>query len=112
MLTCALMTQVKELKIKIKNNFYIKTITFASFKTLMHKFQKKTFIFGFLTYASMTQLRFFCKIMLSSNESNIITHSKRTPKVNNNNNNNEKELSSIKEPLIKEIAIIRGDVAF
>ena len=33
-LTCALMTQVKEFKVKIKNKFYIKSIIFTTLKTL------------------------------------------------------------------------------
>ena len=31
MLTCALRTQVKELKIELSNKFYIKKITFGTF---------------------------------------------------------------------------------
>jgi hypothetical protein len=34
MLTCALRAQVKELKMEIKNKFYIENITFTTFKTL------------------------------------------------------------------------------
>jgi len=43
MLTCALRAQVKELKMKIKNKFYIKNITFAIFKILNPQVPRKTF---------------------------------------------------------------------
>jgi len=43
MLTCALRTQVKELKMEIKNKFGIETITFATFKTVDAQVSKKTF---------------------------------------------------------------------
>jgi hypothetical protein len=55
MLTCALRSQVKELKIEIKNKFYIKNITFATFKTLK-VFQENPSTFGFLTYAPRAQV--------------------------------------------------------
>jgi len=42
MLTCALRPQVKELKIEIKNKFYIESITFAIFKTLNAQVSRKT----------------------------------------------------------------------
>lgn len=48
MLTCALRAQVKELKIEIKNKFYIGSITFATFKTLNAQVPKKTFYIWFL----------------------------------------------------------------
>jgi len=38
MLTCALRVQVKELKMEIKNKFYIESITFSTFKTLNVQF--------------------------------------------------------------------------
>jgi len=34
MLTCALRTQVKELKMEIQNNFYIENTTFEIFNTM------------------------------------------------------------------------------
>jgi len=43
MLTCALRAQVKELKIEIKNKFYIKSITFATFKALNAQVSRKIF---------------------------------------------------------------------
>jgi hypothetical protein len=43
MLTCALRAQVKELKMEIKNKFYIESITFATFKTLNAQVPRKTF---------------------------------------------------------------------
>jgi hypothetical protein len=43
MLTCALRAQVKELKMEIKNNFYIENITFETFKVLNAQFPSKNF---------------------------------------------------------------------
>ena len=43
MLTCALRAQVKDLKMEIKNNFYIESITFTNFKTLNAQVSRKTF---------------------------------------------------------------------
>jgi len=48
MLNCTLKTQVKELKIEIKNKFYIKSITFTIFKTLITQVSRKTFYIWFL----------------------------------------------------------------
>jgi len=48
MLICSLITQVKEFKMKIKNNFYIESITFATFKTLNAQVPTKTFYIWFL----------------------------------------------------------------
>jgi len=56
MLTCALRVQVNELKIEIKNKFYIKKITFEAFKTLNAQFSKKTFRFTFLICTPGTQV--------------------------------------------------------
>jgi len=53
MLTCA---QFKELKIELKNKFYIKKITFETFKTLNAQFSRKTSTFSFLTCASKAQV--------------------------------------------------------
>jgi hypothetical protein len=41
MLTCALKAQVKELKIEIKNKFFIKNITFSTFEALNVQFSRK-----------------------------------------------------------------------
>jgi len=43
MLTCALRAQVKELKKEIKNNFFIESITFTTFKTLNVQVPRKLF---------------------------------------------------------------------
>jgi hypothetical protein len=43
MLTCALRTQVKELKMEIKNKFYIESTIFATFKTLNAQISRKNF---------------------------------------------------------------------
>jgi hypothetical protein len=48
MLTCALRAQVKKLKMEIKNNFYIESITFTTFKTLNAQVPRKTFYIWFL----------------------------------------------------------------
>jgi hypothetical protein len=54
MLTCVLRAQVKELK--IKNKFYIESITFTTFKVLNAQVQKKLSTFDFLTYAPGAQV--------------------------------------------------------
>ena len=43
MLTCVLRAQANEFKIEIKNKFYIKSITFATFKILNAQIPIKTF---------------------------------------------------------------------
>jgi len=43
MLSCALRAQVKELKIEIKNKFYIENITFVIFKILNAQVSRKIF---------------------------------------------------------------------
>jgi len=48
MLTCDLKTQVKELKMEIKNKFNIENITFELFKTLNSRFPRKNFYIYFL----------------------------------------------------------------
>jgi len=42
-LICALKAHVKKLKIKIKKKFYLKNITFETFKALNAQFSKKNF---------------------------------------------------------------------
>jgi len=44
MLTCVRSAQVKELKMEIKNKFYIESITFATFKTLNAQVPKKNLL--------------------------------------------------------------------
>jgi len=43
MLTCAFRAQIKEVKMEIKNKFYIENITFETFKTLNLQFSSKNF---------------------------------------------------------------------
>ena len=43
MLTCIIRAQVNELKMEIKNKFYIKSITFATFETLNAQVSRKIF---------------------------------------------------------------------
>jgi len=57
-LTYALRVQVKEFKIEIKNKFYIKSITFTTFKKLNAQVPRKFFTFGFLIYAPKAKLTF------------------------------------------------------
>jgi len=61
MLTCALRTQVKKLKIEIKNKFYIENVAFTTFKTLNARVPKKPFTSGFITYAPRAQVNIFQK---------------------------------------------------
>jgi len=55
-LTYALRVQVKEFKIEIKNKFYIKSITFKTFKKLNAQVPRKFSTFGFLIYAPKAQV--------------------------------------------------------
>jgi len=48
------MTQVKKFKIKIKNKFYVKNITFKTFMTLTTQSKKIKSAFDFLTYVLKT----------------------------------------------------------
>jgi len=48
MLTCVFGAQVKELKIKLSNKFYIEKITFEIFKILKAQFPRKNFYIWFL----------------------------------------------------------------
>jgi len=45
MLTCVLRAQVKELKIELNNKFYIKKLTFKTFKTLNAQFLRIFFLY-------------------------------------------------------------------
>lgn len=48
--------QVKKLKIEFKYKFFIKKITFQTFKTLNAQFSIKKFCINFLTYAPRAQV--------------------------------------------------------
>jgi len=60
MLTCTtFILKVKEFKMKIKNKFYIKSITFTTFKTLNAQIpKKKTF---YISYVLKAQANIFFK---------------------------------------------------
>jgi len=45
---------------KIKNKFYIKSITFATFKILNARVSIKIFYFGFLTYVPKAYVNISC----------------------------------------------------
>jgi len=66
MLTCALRAHVKELKIELSNKFYIKKLTFETFKTLNAQFLEKISTFGSLTYALRAQVNISQNITITN----------------------------------------------